>query len=169
MNYSDRQKAEALAALDSNKGNVSRTAKEINIPRKTLEMWAKARGVNNDVAEIRQHKKSDLADIFENIARTYLGEAAKDDKIAKTSGKDAIIAAATATDKMRLLRELPTDITKHTSPVVFAIQIVKNIKVERPEISNKEIVELIDSGAIDVPEVDADTWIEVRGLLADGK
>lgn len=47
---------------------------------------------------------------FENVARRYLDRALDPDAIAETKGKDAIIAAATATDKMRLLRNLPTEI-----------------------------------------------------------
>ena len=37
--YSDAERAEALAVLDANAGNVERTARHLGLPRKTLEGW----------------------------------------------------------------------------------------------------------------------------------
>lgn len=110
--YSDNDKAAALAALDANGGNVNQTASQLGVPRKTLEDWHKGRAVNTDVAEIRQDKKEELADVFERVARKYLAHAESDTVVTDASGKDAIVSAATAVDKMRLLRNLPTEIVQ---------------------------------------------------------
>lgn len=37
--YTDEQVAQALAALELNGGNVKATARELNIPRATLQLW----------------------------------------------------------------------------------------------------------------------------------
>jgi transcriptional regulator with PAS, ATPase and Fis domain len=52
--YSDQEKAFALVALDSNQGNLHRTAKELRMPRKTLAEWAKGKNQSPVVAKIRQ-------------------------------------------------------------------------------------------------------------------
>lgn len=110
MAHSDNRKAEALAALDANGGNVARTARQLGIPRKTLSEWAAGRGVAEDVAEIRQQKTEALADRLETIAHSLLDSFK--DKLPDASLKDAATAFGIAVDKMRLLREEPTSIQK---------------------------------------------------------
>lgn len=61
--YSDADRAEALAALDANAGNVALTSHEIGIPTSTIDRWVK----NRDRAappELRDEKKADLSDLF---------------------------------------------------------------------------------------------------------
>lgn len=55
-----------------------------------------------DTAHTELHK------IYEELARKLLAHASQDDKIAELDSKQAITAAAIATDKMRLLNNLPT-------------------------------------------------------------
>lgn len=106
--YSDSDKARVLAVLDANGGNISLTAKQTGVPRNTLSDWSKGRKIVPEVTEMRQDKKEELADVFERVARQYLDRALSDEAIGDTKGKDAVIAAATATDKMQLLRGKPT-------------------------------------------------------------
>lgn len=135
--YSDIEKASALITLDSNGGNLFRTSQELQIPRKTLESWAKDRAGNNwSVAEMRQENTKSVADMFEGIVRKYLTHADDPFVIASTTGRDAIFAAAIATDKMQLLRGLPTSITEN---------------VERNELT--VILAGALEGALDLPEV----------------
>jgi transposase-like protein len=110
--YSDNDKATALAVLDANQGNVKGTARQLSIPHKTLDEWAKGRNQHPEVAVLRTDKKQELHGLFEQVARLYLGQAMEEATIKKTSGKDSVIAAATATDKMRLLTEQATSISK---------------------------------------------------------
>lgn len=114
--YSDAFRAAALAALDANAGNVKRTARELDVPPKTLEGWAKGRHSPVD-AELRDQKKGELSDLFESIARKLLGVAEKNADA--LNARDAVIAAATAVDKMRLLREQPTEIKKSDGTVTL--------------------------------------------------
>ena len=111
--YSDNDKASALAALDANGGNVSGTARQLKIPRTTLLEWEATRGISADVPNIRQEKKESLAEKFEQLAEKLV-----DDLIARVGeGKfvEEATAAAIATDKMQLLRGSPTAISKDVS------------------------------------------------------
>jgi transposase-like protein len=107
--YSDAQKAEALAALDANGGNVKRTASLLGIPHKTLDDWSKELGINDDVAEIRAGKRGDLADRLEGIAHVLLDSI--ESKIPDANLSNVSVSFGIAVDKMRLLREQPTSIT----------------------------------------------------------
>jgi transposase-like protein len=107
--YSDEEKAQALAALDANGGNVAKTARQIGVPRKTLAEWAADRHTHDDVAEIRQRKKIDLAQQLENIARQIAD--ALPDKIQAANLQQAATSMAIAIDKMQLLRGAPTSIS----------------------------------------------------------
>jgi hypothetical protein len=107
--YTDRDKAAALAALDANAGNFLRTARDLNIPRATLMQWA-AGTVSEDVPELRQGKRRELADMFEDLARRSVETALGLQGHEKTTLAMAASAAGIATDKMQLLRQLPTQI-----------------------------------------------------------
>ena len=62
-----------------------------------------------------------LDDLFENVARTYIQHSLKDDVLKEVKGKEAVIAAATAVDKMRLLRDLPTEIVTIIPELMHAL------------------------------------------------
>jgi transposase-like protein len=111
--YTDAEKASALALLQANAGNVTRTCRDLGIPAATLRDWRDGEGVNHAVAEIREGKIEELDTLFEQVARLYLGQAMTKEVISRASGKDAVIAAATATDKMRLLQNKPTAINSN--------------------------------------------------------
>lgn len=104
---SDEEKAQALAALDANGGDVSKTARQLGLPRTTLNEW-KAGRVTNGVTELRQVKKEGLADALERIA--YKCVEVLPDKLDLASAKDAAVVLGVSVEKMQLLREKPTSI-----------------------------------------------------------
>jgi hypothetical protein len=107
--YSDKEKGLALATLDANAGNLSKTARQLNIPIKTLSDWRDKVGLHPDIAAIRSGKKLELSEKLERIA--HLIADAIPHKIDKAGLKDASVSLGVAIDKSRLLRELPTSIT----------------------------------------------------------
>jgi transposase-like protein len=107
-NYSDDDKATALAALAANEGNLKRTAQQLGIPRRTLEHWSKGKS-HPAVRELAHQKKAELADRLEDIAHQLLD--ALPDKIANASLQHTAITLGIAVEKMRLLREQPTSIS----------------------------------------------------------
>jgi transposase len=99
--YSDDYRATALAALDANGGNVARTARQLAIPRKSLEGWARG-PVAAEVASFRHQKKEALADALEAVARRLLD--ALLGKVKEASLLQLAIALGICVDKMLLLR-----------------------------------------------------------------
>jgi hypothetical protein len=111
--YTDSEKATALAALDANEGNVSGTAKQTGIPRKTLDQWSKERFVNVDVANIRQVKKRELSLELEDLAYTIAGVMPHFAHSPFNKINELSTALGTVIDKMRLLRGESTVITEN--------------------------------------------------------
>jgi transposase-like protein len=108
--YTEDDKASALALLQANGGALKATARELDIPLTTLRAWRDGvKGVGAGVAKKCPGKKADLRSLFERVARKYLRRALSAEAVEKTAGKDAVIAAATATDKHRLLGGESTD------------------------------------------------------------
>src|SRR5262245_44112651 len=99
--YTDEERAQALAALAANGGNVKATAAKIGLPVKTLQNWSSGM-VHPEVANLGQERKADLADAFESVARKLIGVA--DRGAERLNAKDAMIAAGVAVDKMTMLR-----------------------------------------------------------------
>lgn len=125
--YSDREKAEALAMLSANGGNVLKTARELNIPERTLNDWSHLErnaqnpnsrhmtspGYAREIAQLRDGKEKELAAMFEQVARKYLAHAYEDSVVNNTRGRDAVFSAAIAVDKVQVLRGQPTQIVEH--------------------------------------------------------
>jgi transposase-like protein len=105
--YSDEERANALAALAANGGNFAKTARDLGIPRRTLQDWHKGT-IHPEAAENSAPKKTALTEQFENLAYQMLEIAFA--KAAELDAKAATVAAATAVDKMLLLRGKPTSI-----------------------------------------------------------
>lgn len=124
--YTDEERAMFVAMLTAKGypdtlGALKAVATYAQVHENVLRRWWK-RTSNPPPTELVSQKKIELADMFEDVARRYLEHATDEDVVAGTFGKDAVIAAATATDKMRLLRGLPTEIVALIPGVVQAIQ-----------------------------------------------
>jgi len=104
-NYSDAEKAAALVVLDFHKGNCLRAAEVLGVPRSTLQEWAAGR-VAETVPKIRQEKKRDLCQRFEELVHSMV-----DRMIEKT--EVAALDVAIMVDKYLLLKGQPTSITQN--------------------------------------------------------
>ena len=120
--YSDNDKAVALATLDANEGNIRQTAKMLKLPESTLTDWSNNRGVCPEVAEIRDDKKTELADKLEEVAHALTDNIllrAQSDFSVLTPLKDFAVSLGIAIDKMQVLKGKPTsiseDVTKRTN------------------------------------------------------
>lgn len=117
--YSDNDKALALATLDANGGDVPKTAKLLKIPPSTLADWSKNRGVNKEVTEIRDVKKRELADKLAEVADKLTGNLlirAESELSILVPMKDIATSLGIVVDKMQLLKGEPTGITKDATP-----------------------------------------------------
>lgn len=112
--YDDKFRASACLMLQAQgypemKGSLTYVAEALHVPARTLSRWFNGEQ-NPPPVEVVNEKRPELITLFENIAYKMLSHAQRDDVIESMSGKDAVIAGATATDKMRLLQGLPTEI-----------------------------------------------------------
>lgn len=124
MSYSEDQKATALAALKANAGNVVKTARELNIPRGTLQSWQKGIGVNSEVLKSQQVKKAEIADRLEAIAHKIIDTLPSKMEEAKLG--ELATALGIAVDKMRLLRGESTQRMEHAlSPEDRALRVAE--------------------------------------------
>jgi transposase-like protein len=137
--YTESQKAEALAILVANEGNIKGTARQLQIPEKTLAGWrdeeprllaqdqeqkeiqanavkmgkraGKLPGLS--VAELRAQKKEDAASAFMDIAWMCLTRLSQSDLLeTSTRITDLSTTMGTVIDKARLLKGESTVITE---------------------------------------------------------
>lgn len=124
--YTEKFKGDCIAFLigagyPENPYKLEETAKYLGVPSRTLRRWFQ--GENGAPAvEVVIQQKTDLAELYEQVSQRYLKHALEDEVVDELSGKDAVIAAATATDKMRLLRGLPTEIIEVVPQLVAALK-----------------------------------------------
>lgn len=117
--YSDDDRATGIALLQANSGNLSRTAKQLGVPRKTLAGWATVAQDENQPAPVellalRQQKKALLAGSFRDLAAEIAGVLRT--KLGSMSGRDLAIALGILTDKWQLLEGGPTQRTESYTP-----------------------------------------------------
>ena len=83
-----------------------------------------------------------LKHYFAKTALVYLERALNEDVVKATKGKDAVMTAAIATDKMRLLLNLPTEIVIMLPDVLAAIQ---RANLQASDVFNQIISQLAES------------------------
>ncbi len=106
--YSDDQRME-VAILYAISGNAKKVAKATGIPRTTIVSWKKADWWDDAVTAIRSEKadehRAKYSKLVDKAQRVAL------EKLPEASARDALIIAATSTDKIRLHDGMPTKIT----------------------------------------------------------
>lgn len=129
MAYSDFEKMTALELVERAGGEITPSVLEeiraaLSKPKlnqstvwrwvQSAQMQAPPQNANlqNLKNAAQQQIERSLDDLFEQVARLYLDRALAPDVIAAMKGRDLVIAAATAFDKMRLARDLPTEIVQ---------------------------------------------------------
>ena len=160
--YTDDDRATALAYLEANKNNVNATARQIGIPVQTLQRWAAGYALNENVTRLRAVKKTTLRAKWEELAERALDAAADAEETA--SYKDLVMAAAIATDKAANLsdREQREQVVTGAmlERVLAGLESLINSYVTDPaarEIIEKEFAALHDVGGIPLPVIGGDS------------
>lgn len=136
--YSAHDKATAIKIVERFDGEITREALEMirqalaapTLNKSTVYRWVQAARLQPVASELQPEKKAvdeaalDVAldEMFEEAARKYLRHALKENIIESTKSRDAMMNAAIAVDKMRLLRNLPTEVILVLPDLVGAIQ-----------------------------------------------
>ncbi|MDE1822263.1 MAG: hypothetical protein KGI98_15600 [Euryarchaeota archaeon] len=119
-NYTDEERAHALAILAGNRGNRARTSRELGIDRVTLKGWAGEiipgppgnRRPAQVPPEVLTHAMDEVADNLERAAKAgsrRLAEAVETVPIETAADlRNTAVAVAVNIDKVQLLRGGPT-------------------------------------------------------------
>ncbi len=111
--YSDRQRAEALAMYDAC-GNLQQVQETLGIPDSTLSNWVNGKhGMNEDIPDLRNFKKLQLADKLEAIAHQCAG--LLPERLPDANVREIVGAMAQSIEKGQLLRGDPTSISARNS------------------------------------------------------
>lgn len=102
--YTEDQKAVALAYYSATGNNLTKTAKDCQIPKQTLHNWVNGGAVNQAVSQKSDLKKGSMADECERLAWKLLGGIDNDAKIEEAAVNTLSVSFGTLVDKMRLLR-----------------------------------------------------------------
>lgn len=106
--YTDEQRAEALAALEANGGNLSATHRVTGYPISTIKRWRDE--PDPRLADLGNRKKADLSDKLEEIA--YALADAIPGKIDAASLQTIAVSLGITIDKLRLLKGEATEVTE---------------------------------------------------------
>ena len=112
--YDDKQRAGAVVMLQSQgypdtPGALKRVSDHLGIPQATLSRWA--RGVSNPPpSNVVNEKKTELDQRLEALAHRILDRVETDEVLDHMTGRELMTAFGISVDKMRLLRDLPTEI-----------------------------------------------------------
>jgi hypothetical protein len=152
--YTQEEKAVAVEIVDRhgelNKAALDDARAALDAPtlaKSTLHSWLEpkagkpvpanqAQYQSRPTVEDRDQASVALSDAFEALAFRLVEKASQDSVIADMKGKDMVIAAGVAVDKMRLLRGLPTEI----------VEVLPRIKVffERVRVAGHDPVQVME-------------------------
>jgi len=139
--YTDRDKAAALAHLQSGPGIVDQAARELGIPNETLRGWAEGQHLGPKVAQEFGVVRDSLSAKLEDAANKMVD--AMPGKIEGASLKDLSATLAQVIDKMRLLREEPTAITESINRRAMLERLIERTMEEFPGKTREEVIEAI--------------------------
>ena len=128
--YTEAQRAETLAYYEAC-GSQRKTALECGVPISTVRAWANGVKMNDDVRMNITAKKIDLADRIETLAHLLIDSAPG--KIGDANLLQTMTSLGIAIDKLRLLRDKPT-------------QIIDDVSSLTDEARNSRVAQLLDLG-----------------------
>lgn len=108
--YTDVQRAEALAALKANGGNLSKTERETGIPRGTLLYWRK-HSENAAPIELQTQKSESLTTELKSVAFRLVQKLAARLEDDDASVQQLATSLGIVVDKLQLLQGQPTERT----------------------------------------------------------
>lgn len=111
--YTEDDKAVALAYYAACGKNQRKTSRDCKIPLATLQRWIGGGAVNEAVTRKAVIKKGELSDRLDALAHLVMDGIAE--KLPEASFAQSMTGLGIAVDKMRLLREQPTEIVDDAS------------------------------------------------------
>ena len=112
--YSDDIRKQA-ATLYAVKGVASIVSRDMNIPETTISDWRNTDWWDDIIVQVRSEKSDEHIAQYNKLIDE--GQRIALEKLPEASARDAMIIAATATDKTRLLLNQPTSISSNSSSI----------------------------------------------------
>lgn len=107
QDYSAERKAEVLALVEANGGNVQQTSRDTGIPHQTIRVWLET---PERFSNLRNEKRSELSQKLKNIAHQCAD--LLPERLPDASVRDIVGAMGQSIEKFQLLDGLPTSITE---------------------------------------------------------
>lgn len=116
--YSERDRAAALAALEANDGNLTRTANQLGMSTSTLRRWRNHQADPSITGPIKSATAAELPAARASIAdrlRDFIHAAldVSDGKLEDANLQQTFVAIGISVEKAQLLDGKPTGIEKH--------------------------------------------------------
>jgi hypothetical protein len=139
--YTDQDKAAALVYLQSKGWRIAEAARDLGMPKETLQSWAAGRWLSPCAREKYHEIKQGLSSRLEDIAYQLID--AIPDSIPDASLKDLGATLSVVIDKMRLLREEPTAITESMDRRAMLERLIESTMEEYPEMTREQVIDVI--------------------------
>jgi transposase-like protein len=146
--FSAEFKAQALALLEGNGGDVSRTARDLGINRATLQCWKGGRGTEAVRPERVEQAKAEIGDLCEEVLRAVLSEIPG--KLSGASLKDLAIAAGILAERLPGLRGKVPEIELTLSADERALRVVALLDAARARRDGSAAADAAAGGAAPV-------------------
>jgi len=150
--YDDNTRAGAVVMLQSQgypntPGALRRVSEHLGIPESTLSRWA--RGVSNPPpSSVVSEKRQALDTRLEALAHKILDRVESDDVLDTMSGRELMTAFGIGIDKMRLLRDLPTEIVGVAPQLSRLMELMQTHGHDFEVFINRAIARYEDSHAV---------------------
>lgn len=113
--YSEEEKALALSMLKASQGNLHEAGRLTDIPPATIRRWSLGDGYHPSVQMTLEERQKLIADRLETVIHRLLDIVP--DKENEATLQQTMTSVAIAIDKMRLMREQPTQITQRETAI----------------------------------------------------
>src|SRR5687767_2156311 len=109
--YTEDEKGAVLAWYEANGKKLRETARQWKITESTLRHWLRGVGINKSARRLAHIKKGEIADRLEELCHKLIDSALE--KADESDLQPVMNGIGIAVEKMRLVREQPTSISKN--------------------------------------------------------
>lgn len=144
--YTEEEKAEVLATLRANGGNIRKTSQMTGLPRRSISYFLEAKTPVPQV--LVEERCTKLADRLDAIADTLAGHLTDPEKLAKANLQQVAVTFGIVRDKAALARGNPTSITQRVGEKeryeIVVKQYMDEMRKLGQEIDRAEALDLLE-------------------------
>ena len=130
QDYSAARKAEVLALIEAEGGNVQQVARDTGIPHQTIRYWLTDESRYSEFKNVKRVELTEKLDFTANL----LVDSITPEKIADANLSQIATAAGIMVDKSQLLKGLPTNISENIERVELTV-VLQNALAEAIDVT----------------------------------